>query len=286
MNRLLPPLCVMAIAAAACCAAQSIQKEKVTPIIPIKAEPFSLYDVRLLDGPFKHAMDLDHKYLLSLDADRLLRNFRVNAGIATSAQPYGGWEAPDCELRGHFVGHYLSACSMMYASTGDPALKARAEYIVSALAECQKKLGTGYLSAFPESFIDRVIALKPVWAPWYTLHKILAGLLDVYSYLGDRQALEVAEKMANWAKGRMDKLTDDQMQKMLLNEQGGMNEALANLYAFTGNKDYLELSERFDHRAVLDPLSQEEDRLTGLHANTQIPKVIGAARQYELTGDA
>ncbi|HZO89461.1 MAG TPA: beta-L-arabinofuranosidase domain-containing protein [Chthonomonadaceae bacterium] len=266
-------------------AACSDMVEKVKPVIPIKAQPFSLRDVRLLDGPFKHAQELDRRYLLSLDPERLLHNFRVNAGLPSSARPLGGWEAPDCELRGHFVGHYLSACARMYASTGDAKLKKNAEYVVAELAKCQQALGSGYLSAFPETFLDRVEARQRVWAPWYTLHKILAGLLDVYLYCGDKQALEVAERFAQWAKRRTDRLSDEQMQAMLGTEHGGMNEALANLYALTGKQDYLALAQRFNHHAVLDPLARGEDHLTGLHANTQIPKVIGAAREYELTGD-
>jgi DUF1680 family protein len=259
--------------------------DRVKPVVSFQAEPFPLADVRLLDGPFKHAMELDRRYLLSLDPDRLLHNFRVNAGLPSSARPLGGWEAPDCELRGHFVGHYLSACALMFASTGDTKLKQNANYLVAELAKCQQKLGGGYLSAFPETFLVRVETLQRVWAPWYTLHKILAGLLDMVVYCDNKQALEVAEKMAGWAKRRTDRLSDDQMQRMLGNEHGGMNEVLANLYALTGSRDTLALAQRFNHRAVLDPLSQRTDRLTGLHANTQIPKIIGAARQYELTGD-
>jgi DUF1680 family protein len=260
-------------------------KLKVENKIPIKAYAFDLRDVRLLDGPFKHAQELDHQYLLSLDPDRLLHNFRINAGLPSSAQPLGGWEEPKGELRGHFVGHYLSACALMYAGTDDLQLKERANQIVAELAKCQDKIGTGYLSAFPEEFFDRVESRKEVWAPWYTLHKIYAGLVDVYVYCDNQQALEVARKFADWAKARTDKLSDEQMQKMLGTEHGGMNDVLAEIYAITGDQKYIKLAQRFNHRAVLDPLSRREDKLTGLHANTQFPKVIGAARQYELTGD-
>jgi DUF1680 family protein len=252
----------------------------------IAVQPFGLEQVRLLPGPFRQAMELDRKYLRSLDPDRLLHNFRSNAGLASSAEPLGGWEAPTCELRGHFVGHYLSACALMYASTGDERLKERAEYVVAELAKCQKALGRGYLSAFPEEFIDRVENLKRVWAPWYTLHKILAGLIDLNEHCGSALALEVACKFADWVKTRTDTLNDERMQKMLGNEHGGMNEALANLYARTGEEKYLRLAQRFNHQAVIEPASRRQDRLTGLHANTQIPKFIGAARQYELTGEA
>ena len=261
-------------------------RDKVPPVVPIKAEPFSLSEVRLLEGPFQHAQEMDRRYLRSLEPDRLLHNFRVNAGLPSSAQPLGGWEAPDCELRGHFVGHYLSACARMFASTGDDTLKKNAEYVVSELAKCQEKIGNGYLSAYPESFINRVERAEQVWAPWYTLHKIFAGLMDVAELCGDAKALEVARKMGDWAVQRENRLSDTQFQKMLGNEHGGMNETLANLYALTGDKDYLTLSQRFNHHAVLDPLMNDRDILTGLHANTQIPKLIGLAREFELTGDA
>lgn len=273
--------CGCAIASAQDAAA----KVKIAPVVPMEVLPFDLTQVRLLDGPFKHAMELDRRYLLSLDVGRLLHNFRINAGLPSSAQPLGGWEAPDCELRGHFIGHYLSGCALMYASTGDQRLKAQGNQVVAGLAECQQKLGGGYLSAYPESFIDRVEKQQRVWAPWYTLHKILAGLLDMYVYCDNQQALDVAKKFGDWVKARTDRLTEDQMQQMLRNEHGGMNEALANLYSLTGDRQYLQLARRFNHLALIGPASQGEDRLTGLHANTQIPKFIGTAREYELTGE-
>jgi DUF1680 family protein len=260
-------------------------KVKVENKIPIKAYAFDLRDVQLLDGPFRHAQELDHQYLLSLDTDRLLHNFRVNAGLLSSAEPCGGWEEPKCELRGHFVGHYMTACALMYASTGDQRLKEKGNTVVASLAECQAKIGTGYLSAYPESFIDQVEARQRVWAPYYTLHKIYAGLLDMYEYCDNQQAMEVCKKFADWVIARNDKLTNDQMQAMLGTEHGGMNEVLANLYGLTGEDKYLKIAQRFNHMAVLGPASKREDRLTGLHANTQIPKFIGTARQYELTGE-
>jgi DUF1680 family protein len=258
-----------------------IAKERV----PLRAAPFGLTEVRLLEGPFKHAMELDRQYLLSLDTDRLLHTFRLNAGLPSTAKPYGGWEEPKCELRGHFTGHYLSACALMYASTGDARLTEKAGSVVAELAKCQAALRSGYLSAYPEEFIERVEAQRRVWAPYYTLHKILAGLLDVYVHCGNPQALEVARKFGDWVIARNSRLTDPQMQAMLGNEHGGMNEALANLYALTGAEQYLQVSLRFNHLAVVGPAAKLEDKLTGLHANTQIPKFIGTARQYELAGE-
>lgn len=280
----LVPLLMPAIYAHAEALSGDDGKDKVKLAVPLKVQAFPLEEVRLLDGPFKHAMELDEHYLLELDVDRLLHNFRVNAGLPSHAQPLGGWEAPDCELRGHFVGHYLSACAFMYASTGDKRFKDKGDAVVAGLAECQAKLGSGYLSAYPESFIDRVEKRVPVWAPYYTLHKIFAGLEDMYVYCGNQQALATVKKFGDWAIARNSKLSDEQMQAMLQTEHGGMNEALANLYALTGEKKYLDLSFRFNHHRLLDPAEQEKDNLTGLHANTQFPKFIGNARQYELTG--
>ena len=251
--------------------------------IAAAAEPVALADVRLLDGPFRDAMLRDQKYLLSLDPDRLLHNFRVNVGLPSSAKPLGGWEEPSCELRGHSLGHYLSALSLMYAGTGDAEFKRRADYIVGELAKCQDKspaagFHAGYLSAFPESLIDRVEQDKPVCAPWYTLHKIMAGLLDANQLCGNPRALDVLTKMADWVKFRVDRLPPVQMQKSLDTEHGGMNEVLANLYAVTGDTNYLRVAEAFNHQRVFAPLARGDDRLDGIHANTQIPKIIGAAR--------
>jgi DUF1680 family protein len=275
---------------AAAVLAAAVSRGGIAPVVAPQAQPFPLSQVRLLDSPFRDAMLRDGNYLLSLDADRLLHNFRVNAGLPSSAKPYGGWEEPKCELRGHTVGHYLSACSLIYASTGDVRFKERADTIVAGLAECQNALATnvshfGYLSAFPESFIDRLENRRNVWAPWYTLHKIMAGLLDANQLGGNPQALEVLTNMANWVKFRVDNLSEEKMQASLETEFGGMNEVLANLYGVTGNADYLKTAEAFNQKKIFDPLTAGQDKLDKLHANTQIPKIIGAARQFELTGD-
>ena len=244
--------------------------------------PFDLRLVRLLDGPFRDAMLRDRKYLYMLDSQRLLHMFRVTAGLPSSAEPLGGWEKR--QLRGHTMGHYLSACALMYAATGDVVLKAKADAIVAELAKCQKALGTGYLGAFPEEGFKKVIyGIGPWWAPWYTYHKIMAGLLDMYHHCGNKQALDIAVAMAGWAKMNLDSIDEQQTQRMLEVEFGGMNEVLSNLYAVTKDPDHLALARRFDHKAVFEPLANFQDRLTGLHVNTQIPKIIGAAREYELT---
>ena len=252
-----------------------------------KVRPFPLRQVRLGEGSCKTAMEADRRYLNSLPPDRLLHTFCLNAGLPTSAQPLGGWEAPDCELRGHYAGgHYLSSAAMMYASTGDEDLQKNADTVVAELAKCQDVLKSGgYLSAFPIEFFDRLRNRERVWAPFYTIHKIIAGNLDMYVHCGNQQALEVAEKMAGWVAGYTGPLSYDHMQRILGTEFGGMGEVLANLYAVTGKDEYLDVAQRFDKNWFLDPLARHRDELKGLHVNTHIPQVIAAARYYELTGD-
>jgi uncharacterized protein len=214
-------------------AAQQLSPFSVPNKVSLKARPFPLPAVRLLDGPFREAMLRDQQYLLALDNDRLLHNFRLNAGLLSAAKPLGGWEAPEVELRGHSLGHFLSACALMYASTGDARFKTKAEALVAELAKIQQALAAkgfnaGYLSAFPEEFFDRVEKRQRVWAPYYTMHKIMAGLLDVYLYCGNRQALAALVKKANWVKLRVERLTDEQQQAALQTEFGGMTGACSN----------------------------------------------------------
>ncbi len=276
----MPPLASLLLALAT--SAPAVPSTGVTGFAP--------GDVRILDGPFREAQQRDLAYLLRLDPDRLLHTFRLNAGLPTSAKPYGGWEAPGVELRGHSLGHYLTACALMYEATGDEGLKARALSIVAELRKVQLTLPSrgmhaGYLSAFPEELFDRVEARQDVWAPYYTLHKIMAGLLDVHRATDDPAALETVKDMAAWVAFRAKRLTDEQWQKMLETEFGGMEDVLTELYVTTGDPEHLRLARLFDHRAVFDPLARGEDPLDGLHANTQIPKAIGAARDCEVTGE-
>ncbi len=240
-------------------------EETIKPKIDVKAYSFDLSDVRLLESRFKENMERDGKWLLSIDNNRLLHSWRVNAGMRTYARPFGGWEGLDVELRGHTMGHVLSGLSMMYASTGENRYKVKGDSLVSALAEVQQVLNQGgYLSAFPQNLIDRVIAGKPVWAPWYTLHKIMEGLIDMYQYAGNKQALDVVEKMADWAYNKLKDLTPEQLATMQRQEFGGMEEAAYNLYALTGNENDKKLAECFYHHAVLDPLANKEDKLNGI----------------------
>ena len=249
-----------------------------------KAKPFPMTEVRLLPGFWKDTMELNRSFLYSLPNERLAHNFRVTAGIPSDADPLGGWEAPDCELRGHYVGHYLSSCALMHASTGDQVIANKANDLVAMLSECQTK--DGYLGAYPATFYDRLRSHQRVWAPFYTYHKIIAGLIDMYEHTGNQQALDMALSMADWADVYARSFTDDDWQRVLLVEHGGMNEASFNLYAITGKTKYRALGYRFEHKKIFDPLASGEDKLDGNHANTNIPKVIGAARGYELTGDA
>jgi len=249
------------------------------------ARPFDLDRVRLHPGPFLDALEVNRRFLLAQDENRLLHMFRSTAGLPSTAEPLGGWEAPVNELRGHYVGHYLSAVAKMSQSLGDSVLKARGDRIVTELAKCQQQLGNGYLSAFPEEFFDRLRDGKPVWAPFYTLHKIMAGLLDMHTLANNAQALDVLQGMARWTGRWAQPLGDEHMARVLEREYGGMNEMLYNLAAVTGRDGYKDLAHRFDHERFFAPLAQGRDELKGLHANTNIPKVVGAARRYELTGE-
>jgi uncharacterized protein len=265
-------------------AGQSSLLEKVKVQVPIKAYSFDLKDVKLLDGRFKENAERDGKWLLSIDIKRLLHSWHVNAGMQTNAAPLGGWEGLDVELRGHTAGHVLSGLALMYASTGEEAYKLKGDSIVYAMAEIQNVLNQeGYLSAFPQNLVNRAIEGKPVWAPWYTLHKIMAGLIDMYEYVGNKQALDVVTKMGDWAYNKLKDLSPEELAVMHKAEFGGMIESSYNLYAITGNENYKKLAECFYDNKVLDPLANREDKLPKFHANTQIPKIIGEARGYELT---
>jgi DUF1680 family protein len=267
---------------------------KVQPQVPVQAYAFDLAQVKLLDSPFKVAEQADTKYLLKIEPDRLLADFREHSGLKAKGVRYGGWESTG--LAGHTLGHYLSACALAYASTGNAEFKQRVDYMVAQLAECQQARKTGYVGAIPkEDQLWAVVAsgnsrshgfdLNGAWSPWYTVHKIMAGLLDAYLYCGNKTALGVNQGLADWTGNTIKGLDDAKMQDMLVCEYGGMAETLANTYALSGDKKYLALSYRFYDKRILDPLAARTDILPGKHSNTQIPKAIASARRYELTGD-
>jgi DUF1680 family protein len=272
--------------------------------VPAKVKPFALNQVKLLAGAYHDAQEWNRGYMRRLDAPRLLFNFRQNAGLPTGMvdNPFGGWEAPadgkhGTELRGHFTGHFLSASAQLYASTGDQEAKAKGDELVAELAKCQTKLGGGYLSAFPHELFDRLDALsgKPrsqepnapqlPWAPFYTVHKIMAGMLDMHQLAGNQQALQVLEGMAGWADQWSASKSEEHMQEILDTEYGGMQEVLYNLAAVTNNDQWAKAGDRFTKKKFFNPLASRRDELRPLHVNTHIPQVIGAAKRYEISGD-
>jgi DUF1680 family protein len=254
--------------------------------VPQKLKAFPLGDVTLDSGPLRQSRDWNRGYIMRLPNDRLLHTFRVNAGLPSSAKPLGGWEAPAGELRGHFVGHYLSACALLYASTSDKAIKSKADELVAVLAACQAALNqNGYLSAYPSEFFDRLDRRENVWAPFYTMHKIMAGLLDMKMYAANDQALDVVVKMAGWVDAWTASKSEAHMQDILNTEYGGMNDVLYNLAAVTGDDRWARTGDRFTKKIFFTPLALRHDALKGQHMNTHVPQVIGAARRYELSSD-
>ena len=254
----------------------------------------SLGAVRLLDGsPFAEAVKANREYVLALEPDRLLAPFRRETGLPEKAKPYGNWESGG--LDGHTAGHYLSALADMIAAgedTADGQLRTRLSYMVGEMADCQKAYGDGYVGGVPGSRAlwtaiagGDVAAINRKWVPWYNVHKTMAGLRDAYQQAGHAPALAVLVGLGDWTVNLTSKLSDAQMQQMLNMEQGGMNEVLADLYAITGDRKYLATAERFNHHAIIDPLIAQQDQLTGKHANTQIPKIVGLERIANLTGN-
>jgi len=272
------------LAAAGAAAGTGARAAELLPGEDLRADYFPLADVRLGAGPFLDAQRLDANYLLRLEPDRLLHNFRANAGLEPRAAVYGGWESVepwiDIRCHGHTLGHYLSAASCMYESTGDARFAERVDHIVSELAACQAKTG-GWLAAFPDGvapLLDSLAGRPFAGVPWYTTHKVLAGLRDAHRHRGSAAALEVWVTFTDWILAASRDVPDAQLQKMLEREHGGMNEVCADLFAVTQNPGHGDLARRFSHRALLEPLAQGRDALDGLHANTQIPKVVGFSR--------
>ena len=263
--------------------------------IPAKVETFPVSSVRLTQSPFKHAEDLDIRYLLAIDPDRLLAPYLKGAGLPTKAENYTNWE--NTGLDGHIGGHYLSALSYMYAATGNQEIKGRLDYMLSEMKRCQDAAGDGYLCGVPDgrkmwaeiaegNIRASSFGLNDRWVPLYNIHKTYAGLRDAYEVAGCKEAGEMLVKLTDWMMSLTENLTDEQMQDMLRSEHGGLNEIFADVSYITGDDAYLKLAHRFSHQAILDPLLKHEDQLTGKHANTQIPKVIGYKRIADLEGNA
>ncbi len=255
-------------------------------------QPFKLQEVRITDGPFKNAQEVDYKYIMDLNPDRLLAPYLIDAGLPKKADRYGNWES--IGLDGHIAGHYLSALSMLYASTGKEELKNRLDYMLSELKRCQDKNGNGYVGGIPQGkvFWKRIhegdidgsgFGLNNTWVPLYNIHKLFAGLYDAYTFTGSEQAKNILIKLGDWFVDLIEPLSDEQIQNILKTEHGGINESFANLYTITNNKKYLETAEKLTHKNFFEPLLHKEDKLTGLHANTQIPKVVGYEKVAELT---
>ena len=298
MNRFYAPAIVLVAAFAFSVSAPADGPAK--PAVPQKARPLPLQDVRLIGGPLKQAQDQNGRYLLSLEPDRMMAFLRKAAGLEPKAEGYGGWDGPGRQLTGHIAGHYLSGVSLMWAATGDPRFKERADYLVAELKAVQDKHDDGYIGAqadrnnVPGKTLYQQLAagdirsggfdLNGMWSPWYVQHKIFAGLRDAYRFTGSRAALDVEIKFAAWAEDILSKLKDDQIQKMLATEFGGMNEIMVDLYADTGDKRWLAAADRFQHRMIIDPLSRREDILRGKHGNTLVPKLIGSLARYVYTG--
>lgn len=258
----------------------------------VLAHPFDMSAVYLTDSRWMANQNRTVNYLKSVDVERLLYNFRANHRLSTrGAAANGGWDAPNFPFRTHAQGHYLTSWAYCYASLGDETCRDRATYFVAELAKCQANnaaagFGTGYLSGFPESEFTAVEArrLSNGNVPYYAIHKTLAGLLDVWRYTGDTTARDVLLGLAGWVDTRTSRLSYSQMQAMLGTEFGGMNDVLTEIYQQTDDRRWLGVAQRFDHAAVFDPLASNRDQLNGLHANTQVPKWIGAAREYQSTG--
>lgn len=257
-------------------------------------QSFNLSDIRLLDSDFSHAQEMDMRYILEIDPDRLLAPYLKEAGLEPKAENYTNWE--NTGLDGHVGGHYLSALSYMYASTGNDEIKRRLDYFISELKRCADADGNGYISGVPEGkqiwkeisegdIRAESFGLNNRWVPLYNIHKIYAGLRDAYLVYGSKDAGEMFIGLTEWMYKLTEGLTDAQIQQMLNSEHGGLNEVFADAAQISGDMRYLELAKRFSHRKVLDPLLEGKDCLTGMHANTQIPKVIGYKRIADIEGN-
>ena len=285
MKKLLLSLALSSIAITGCTG----KKE-----VPAEMASFPLDQVRLLESPFKHAQDKNIEYILAMDPDRLLAPYLKEAGLETTAENYGNWE--NTGLDGHIGGHYITALSLAWAATGNDEVKQRLDYMLNELKRAQDKNGNGYLSGVPGGkamwsdlakgdIRSDLFTLNDKWVPLYNIHKIYAGLRDAYIYADSQQALDMLIALSDWGAQLIENLSDEQVQLILKSEHGGLNEVYADVAEITGEQKYLEVAKRLSHHEILRPLEQQQDKLTGLHANTQIPKVIGYKRVGDLAQD-
>jgi uncharacterized protein len=295
------PLTIVSVLISLYCAAQPANPALATEARLVTARALPLDQVRLTGGPLKHAQDLELQYLLTLEPNRMLAFLRRSAKLEPKADGYGGWDGDGRQLTGHIAGHYLSGVSLAWAATGDSRFKDRANYIVNEMKVIQDAQRDGYIGGLMDRnrvdgkllFLDLShgtiksggFDLNGMWSPWYVQHKIFAGLRDAYRYTGNGTALEVEVKFATWAESILTPLNDEQIQRMLATEFGGMNEVLADLYADTGDKRWLALAGKFHHEAIVDKLAQKQDILPSIHGNTQIPKLYGALKVYMYSGN-
>ncbi len=271
------------------------------PATPIRAVPVPMNRVRLKPSIFADAQQANRTYLVSLSPDRLLHRFHKGAGLAPKGDLYGGWEAQS--ISGHTLGHYLSACALIVANTGDSVLRERLAYTVAELARIQAADGDGYVGGSTTWGQTDIVDGKQVfeelrrgsvradafgvndgWVPLYTLHKVHAGLIAAHQLAATPGALDVVRRLSGYFATIVEGLSDDELQRLLACEHGGINESFAELHAITGEPRWLTLATRLRHRVVIEPLADGHDALAGLHANTQIPKLVGLARLYELAG--
>lgn len=263
-----------------------------------RLEAVRQHNVRLSRSIFLDRFVLNRSYVMSLTDENLLQNFTLEAalsGWATYNSQFGqpdnqehrhyGWESPTCSLRGHFLGHWLSAAAMIWASTGDEEVRLKVNRIIDVLEVCQERNGGGWLGSFPEKYFRLLAEGRPPWAPHYVTHKTFMGLISVWSLMGNEKALRLADRFADWFIAWSRDFSRDQMERILAVETGGMLEVWADLYAATDDPKYLGLIDKYTHHALFDPLLEGKDVLTNRHANTTIPEAHGAARVYEVTGN-
>lgn len=259
-------------------------------------KPAEKGSVKILPGVFRERMDVNRQYLLELDTNCLLQNFYLEAGIILpglqvvdnpeTANLHWGWEAPTCQLRGHFLGHWISAAAKLIAADGEPELRVKLDNIVSELARCQELNGGEWVGSIPEKYFTRLIKNQYIWSPQYVMHKTIVGLSDAYIYAGNTQALDILSHLSDWYITWTEKAAETNPHAVYAGEEAGMLEVWAQLYQLTKDEKYLTLAKRYADAGLFRKLKEGKDSLTNCHANASIPFTHGAAKMYEITGDS